>query len=1191
MARSIGSWAILRRLLDGWRPRRRRGRASVRQRGRAWQGRNPLGLLGSPESLEGRAFLSATSGDGNASGGDYAPREEASGLAAAAMNDFRPKFTNPLATVGVTRVSTDVASGQAIGDSWSSSDCAPVFSPDGLKIAFGSYASNLVPGDTNNAADSFVKDLVTGAITRVSTDAAGRQGNSDTWSSVFSPDGLKVGFTSGASNLVPDDTNSTYDIFVKDLVNGAITRMSTDAAGRQGNGFSSGPIFSPDGSKVAFESAASNLVPDDTNSTYDIFVKDLVTGAIARVSIDAAGRQGNDDTWSPVFSPDGSKMSFVSDASNLVPDDTNSTSDIFVKDLVTGAITRVSTDALGIAGNWGSYGPSFSPDGSKVGFMSNASNLVPDDTNSAPDAFVKDLVTGAITRVSTDAAGRQGNGGTWSLVFSPDSSKVAFESNASNLVPDATNATSDIFWKEDIFVKDLVTGAIARVSTDAAGRQGNGVSSDPVFSPDGSRVAFRSTSSNLVPGDTNDTSDIFVASLGFRFSVVEGTTAVATLEATGRNPGTTLSYSISGTDVAQFTIDQATSALAFTTPLRYDAPADSDADNVYDIRVSVTDGLFSTTVPARITVTRDPRAPVDILLSAATVAENQPWGSKVGTLSTVDPDVAKTFTYAFVSGAGSADNGLFTINNGVLYTTATFDFETQRGYSVRIRSTDQGGLFTEKTFTITVTDVVEVPGVPTGVVGTVYNGQVGISWAAPATNGGAPISDYVVQYNSDGGAGWTTFNDGVSAGTTVPVKNLANGTSYVFRVAAVNAVGTGEFSSPSAVLVPKPVPGPPAGVTGVAGVGQVSLSWTAPAIRGSSVIRDYRVQYSANGGATWTTFADATSAATTATVTGLANGVPYLFRVAAVNGSGMGLAAATSAPIMPRTTPGVATGLTGVAGNGRVTLSWTAPASNGGAAISDYRVQYSSDNGGSWSSFGDAVSSATSTTVAGLVNGKSYVFRVAAVNAAGAGAYGLKSAAVTPRTVPGVLTGIAGVPGNGSVTLSFGAPATNGGAAVTDYRVQYSSDNGVRWTLFADAVSSVTSTTVTGLVNGTTYVFRVAALNAAGAGGYSAKSAAVTPRTVPSAPTQLTTTAVPGKVTLAWRVPGSNGGAAIADYTVQYSSNNGTTWRTYADGVSSATAATVKGLVRGTSYVFRVAAVNAAGSGAFSAKTVAVTAL
>ena len=213
------------------------------------------------------------------------------------------------------------------------------------------------------------------AITRISTNAAGEQADIDSGTPVFSPDGSKIAFVSWATNLVAGDTNGVYDVFVKDLTTGAVTQISVDAAGVQGNSRSFDPVFSPDGSKILFYSEASNLVAGDTNGVPDIFVKDLVTGAVTRVSVDAGGAQGNDVSREAVFSPDGSKVAFRSEASNLVPGDTNGVDDIFVKDLATGAITRVSVDAGGAQGNagpynYGSSAPVFSPDGNKIAFHS-----------------------------------------------------------------------------------------------------------------------------------------------------------------------------------------------------------------------------------------------------------------------------------------------------------------------------------------------------------------------------------------------------------------------------------------------------------------------------------------------------------------------------------------------------------------------------------------------------------------------------------------------------------------------------------------------------------------------------------------------------------------------------------------------------------------------------------------------------
>jgi len=411
-----------------------------------------------------------------------------------------------LTVAKIERVSTDFAGGQGNSGSY-----APALSPDGTKVAFASLSSNLVPGDTNGSLDIFVKDLTTGTVTRVSTDVAGDQSNHNSFGAVFSPDGSKIAFASYASNLVLGDTNTWGDVFVKDLATGAITLVSTDAVSNQGNSTSTDPVFSPDGTKIAFSSSASNLTPGDTDNDRDIFVKDLTTGVITLVSTNAAGVQGNSDDALPyTFSPDGTKIAFASLSSNLVPGDTNNRVDVFVKNLATGDIALVSSDVAGNEGDNHSGGgvrAVFSPDGTKIAFMSSASNLVPGDTNNQTDIFIKDLNTGAITLVSTNETGNQGNSTSSQPVFSSDGTKIAFESNASNLAPGDTNA------RGDIFVKDLTTGAITLVSINETGHQGNGFSSEPVFSLDGTKIAFVSSASNFVSGDTNGAGDIFIVHL------------------------------------------------------------------------------------------------------------------------------------------------------------------------------------------------------------------------------------------------------------------------------------------------------------------------------------------------------------------------------------------------------------------------------------------------------------------------------------------------------------------------------------------------------------------------------------------------------------------------------------------------------------------------------------------------------
>jgi PKD repeat protein/Tol biopolymer transport system component len=377
-------------------------------------------------------------------------------------------------------------------------------SADGRYVAFDSRASNLVPGDTNGTDDVFVHDRQTGATTRVSVASDGTQGNDWAWGASISADGRYVAFISNASNLVTGDTNDCSDAFVHDRQTGQTTRVSVASDGTEGDGSSWKVSISADGRYVAFDAFASNLVLGDTNGTWDVFVHDRQTGVTTRISIASDGTEANDGSGGASISANGRYVAFHSDASNLVTGDTNGYKDAFVHDQQTGATTRVSIASDGTQGNENSWTPSTSADGRYIVFYSDASNLVPGDTNGYADTFIHDRQTGATTRVSIASDGTQGNENSWTPFISADGCCVAFLSDASNLVTGDTNGYMDAF------VHDRLTGVTARVSIASDGTQGNENSWTPFISADGRYVAFCSDASNLVTNDTNDYRDVFV---------------------------------------------------------------------------------------------------------------------------------------------------------------------------------------------------------------------------------------------------------------------------------------------------------------------------------------------------------------------------------------------------------------------------------------------------------------------------------------------------------------------------------------------------------------------------------------------------------------------------------------------------------------------------------------------------------
>jgi Tol biopolymer transport system component len=322
----------------------------------------------------------------------------------------------------------------------------PALSADGQIVAFVSTATNLVPNDTNNARDIFVYDVRASTIRRVSVSSSGVQGNGDSDMPALSADGRFVAFSSASSNLVPNDTNRVADVFVHDLLTGQTERVSVASDGSQANGASGLPALSADGRYVVFESVASNLVPNDTNNAYDIFIHDRQTRQTRRVSVSSTGVQGNGNSRFPAISADGRYVAFASNASNFIAGDVGISWDIFVHDTLTGETRCVSRSNTGALGNNHSLGrPALSGDGRFVAFSSSASNLVPGDTNNVDDIFVYDTRTETIRRVSVSATGEQANGPSMQTRISQDGRYIAFRSEATNLVPDDTNGFADIF--------------------------------------------------------------------------------------------------------------------------------------------------------------------------------------------------------------------------------------------------------------------------------------------------------------------------------------------------------------------------------------------------------------------------------------------------------------------------------------------------------------------------------------------------------------------------------------------------------------------------------------------------------------------------------------------------------------------------------------------------------------------------
>ena len=380
----------------------------------------------------------------------------------------------------------------------------PSITPDGRFVAFGSDASNLVAGDTNGVQDIFVLTLATGALERVSMSYTGGEPDDSCAVPKISANGRFVCFQSNATNLVPGDTNAVMDIFVHDRMTALTVRVNLDSSGGQSGLYSSGPVISSDGRFVAFSSFADDLVPGDTNQNSDVFLRDLQAGTTERISVDGLGMELDGNSSGPSLSSDARFVAFYSESANLVPGDTNGYGDVFVRDRLSGTNERISVTASGVEGNHHSRSAQISADGQMVVFITLADNFWWSDSNFNQDVFVVDRLTRTMDLVSVNPDGDISSGTSYECIISADGRYVVFRSDGDNLVPGDSNDASDVF------VRNLRTMMMERVSVDSNGVESNSGGSQVTTSGDGGIVVFSSRADNLVPFDTNNRGDIFL---------------------------------------------------------------------------------------------------------------------------------------------------------------------------------------------------------------------------------------------------------------------------------------------------------------------------------------------------------------------------------------------------------------------------------------------------------------------------------------------------------------------------------------------------------------------------------------------------------------------------------------------------------------------------------------------------------
>ncbi len=477
--------------------------------------------------------------------------------------------------------------------------------------------------------------------------------------SYMSADGRYLSYTSANANLVLGDTNGVADVFLFDRELDTYDRVSLASDGTQSNGVSSNAVVSDDGRYVAFESQATNLVPGDTNGVADVFVYDRQTDTIERVNVDDVGNEADAAAFGAVISGDGQKVGFVSAATNLIFGEVaNGNQHAYVYNIGNNTIKRIDEDENGVEGDASVLHMSLSEDGRYAAFDSFSSNLLA-GYGSAFNVYIKDTNTEEVEIVSVTDAGVEGNSTSRIPYISRDGRYVSFESFATNLVPADTNGDSDIF------IYDRQTDTIEMTSVSSGEVQGNLGSQFSSVSSDGNYVVFFSNATNLINGDTNGVNDVFLRDR------VAGITTLL-------QEGTRYGFIAADGEFAFYNNDVS-------------------GTNVYSIN----------------------RVPTDITLAPLSIDENTEENTPVGNFTATDGNTADTHTFSLTCTSPGADDGSFSVDGDLLIVEDTFDFETKSSYSICVRVTDSESATYDEVLTITINDLNESSGGggPTGDTG------------------------------------------------------------------------------------------------------------------------------------------------------------------------------------------------------------------------------------------------------------------------------------------------------------------------------------------------------------------------------------------------------------------------------------------------------------------------------------------
>ncbi len=585
-----------------------------------------------------------------------------------------------------------------------------------------------------------------------------------------------------------------------------------------------------------------------------------------------------------------------------------------------------------------------------------------------------------------------------------------------------------------------------------------------------------------------------------------------------------------------------------------------------------------------------PAGPADVVVSGPSGSDTSSGGFTYVTTPSAptnldaargDSSAVLTFTVPSSDGGTPITGYEYTVDGGTTWqslTTTSSGPDTRTGtvsgldngteYTVQVRAVNEVGAGPASDST-KVTPAT-VPGAPQDLSAQGQDSSGVLSFSAPASDGGSPITGY--EYTVDGGTTWHSLTTTGTGPYQATISGLTNGTAYTVQVRAVNEVGDGPGSDETA-FTPVTVPSPPRNLAATGQDSAVVLTFDAPVSAGGNEILGY--QYTIDGGTTWQRLTTTSTGpdSFSATVSGLTNGVSYTFNVRAYSEIGRSAASdpATATPLAPPSEP---QNVAGASANASAVLTFSAPATDGGSVITGY--EYTLDGGTTWLPAQVTGAGPYTATITGLDNGVAYDIALRATNEVGPGPAAAPVTVTPAPTAPSAPLALHVTRTDGGAALTFSAPATDGGSPIQGY--QYSIDGGHTWQSLTTSGTGPFTADIEGLTNGFNYEIAVRAVNAVGSGP-STPASAVVPATVPSAPQSLVvgTGSSAGELTVSFSAPASDGGSPITGY--QYTVDGGATWAALHVALTGPFEATITGLTPGQEATVAVRAVNAVGSG------------